>query len=316
MLDRKSILWFLLISFVFSWILFIVPLFIGEVGSTTRQLSAVPAWAVAMWGPGLAAILVTRFVRKEPLRMLNLNRLGDKRTYLWAWLLPLGLAILTGLLTWAFGFGELDLEFSLIRDAMQAAPGGTAVPPALIVLAQIGISLTFAPLINTLFALGEELGWRGFLLPQLLPLGQWRAILISGVIWGIWHAPAVLQGLNYPGMPVLGVLLMVIFTILLSAIFSWLYLRTGSPWAPALGHGALNAIAGLPVLFLSGVDITYAGTLASPVGWISLALFVGWLAWTRRLPLADPATWIPWSEEPGEYPDSSAVNTETAAPED
>jgi membrane protease YdiL (CAAX protease family) len=296
MIDRKSLLWFLAISFSLSWILFLVPLFFGEAGSTTRQLITTSSWAVAMWGPGLAAILVTRFVRKEPLRTLNLNRLGDKRTYLWAWLLPFGLAIAAGLLTWAFGLGELDLEFTAIREAMQAAPGGAAVPPAVVVLAQIGIALTFAPLFNTLFALGEELGWRGFLLPQLLPLGQWKAILISGVIWGIWHAPAVLQGLNYPGQPVLGVFFMIIFTVLLSAVFSWLYLRTGSPWAPALGHGALNAIAGLPILFLSGVNITYAGTIASPVGWVPLALFVGWLAWTKRLPVAAPPEWIPGNE--------------------
>ena len=70
------------------------------------------------------------------------------------------------------------------------------------------ISSVAAPLINTLLALGEELGWRGLLLPELLPLGQRRAILLSGVIWGFWHAPVILQGHNYPSQPVLGVFLM------------------------------------------------------------------------------------------------------------
>jgi membrane protease YdiL (CAAX protease family) len=135
------------------------------------------------------------------------------------------------------------------------------------------------------FALGEELGWRGFLLPRLLPLGQWRAILLSGAIWGIWHAPAILQGHNYPGRPVAGVFMMIVFCVLLGAIFSWLYLRTRSPWAPALAHGSINAIAGLPILFMTGVDISIGGTVASIIGWSPLSLFVAWLVWTHRLPV-------------------------------
>ena len=147
------------------------------------------------------------------------------------------------------------------------------------------ISSVAAPLINTLLALGEELGWRGLLLPELLPLGQWRAILLSGVIWGFWHAPVILQGHNYPSQPVLGVFLMVVFAVLVGAFFGWLYLRTRSPWAPALAHGSLNASAGLPLLFLTGVDIPLGGTLASLIGWIPLALFVAWLVSTNRLPV-------------------------------
>ena len=78
---------------------------------------------------------------------------------------------------------------------------------------------------------------------------------------------------------------MVVFTMLVGAFFSWLYLRTRSPWAPALAHGSLNATAGLPLLFLTGVDITVGGTLASLIGWIPLALFIAWLAWSNRLPV-------------------------------
>jgi len=206
-------------------------------------------------------------------------------------LLPIGLAIATGIFSYLFSPDKLDLSFPAFAQAMAAAPGGAAVPTGLIVAAQIAISFTLAPLLNTVFALGEELGWRGFLLPSLLPIGQWRAILVSGLIWGLWHAPAILQGHNYPSQPVLGIVMMMVFTVLLGAILSWLYLLTGSPWAPALGHGTINAVAGLPVLFLTGINITYTGTLASPVGWIPLALFVGWLAWTHRLPVAKPYGW-------------------------
>jgi membrane protease YdiL (CAAX protease family) len=284
---NKPLIWFLLIAFGLAWVLFVIPTRFGAPGTTTRQTVTLLFWSAAMWAPGLAAIIATRYVAGEPLSSLNLRRLGERRAYLWAWLLPPLLAIAAGLLTWLLGAGTLDLSFTAIREAMAQAPGGESVPPALVVGLQILAAFTLGPLFNTIFALGEELGWRGFLLPRLLSLGQWRAILISGAIWGIWHAPAILQGHNYPTRPVAGVFMMVVFCVLVGAIFSWLYLRTGSPWAPALAHGSLNASAGLPFLFLTGIDPSIGGTLTSLIGWIPLALFVAWLVWSGRLPVSE-----------------------------
>lgn len=286
-INRNGLTWYLILAFALAWILFILPVPFGAPNSSLRQSISLVSWSLAMWAPGLAAILVTRFVKKEKIESLNLRQLGDRKAYLWAWLLPALLVVIAGLLTWLLGAGTLDLSFSAIREAMAQAPGADLVPPTGVVVIQILFSLTLAPLINTFLALGEELGWRGFLLPELLPLGQWRAILLSGVIWGFWHAPTILQGHNYPNNPVLGVLLMVVFSVLVGAFFSWIYLRTRSPWAPALAHGSLNATAGLPLLFLTGVNMTIGGTLASLIGWIPLALLVGWLIWSRRLPV-DP----------------------------
>lgn len=287
--NRKAISWFLLIAFGLAWVLFLLPLAFGPPGSTLRQTVTLVCWSLAMWAPGLGAILATRYAAGEPLSRLNLRRLGEWRAYLWAWLLPPVLAAFAGLFTWLLGAGQLDTEFSMIREALPQVEGQT-IPVGLFVAIQTLAALTFGPLVNTILALGEELGWRGFLLPKLLPLGQWRAILLSGAIWGIWHAPAILQGHNYPTRPVAGVFMMIVFTVLLGAIFSWLYLWTRSPWAPALAHGSINASAGMPVLFLKGVDISIGGTIASVIGWIPLALFVGWLVWTRRLPVEESGT--------------------------
>jgi membrane protease YdiL (CAAX protease family) len=239
-----------------------------------------------MWGPGIAAIITTVFVMKQPFKSLHLNMLGLKRFYLWAWFLPIVLTIVGGLFTLFFGIVKLDLNFTAIRDAMASAPGAETIPTWVIVAAQMLLALTLAPFINVLFALGEELGWRGFLLPHLMPLGQYKAILISGIIWGIWHAPAIAQGLNYPGYSIAGIFMMIVFTVLLGTIFSWLYLNTKSPWAPALAHGSVNAVAGLPVLFFQpGFNIAFGGTIAAPTGWLAMVLFIMWLVWTKRLPV-------------------------------
>jgi membrane protease YdiL (CAAX protease family) len=291
MINRKALFFYLLLSFILAWIFFLLPLAFGEAGSQSRQIATTMLFSMAMWVPGISAIVVTIFIKREQFSSLNLNHLGPKRYYLWAWLLFPVLSVLTGILTLVFGAGQLDLEFSMIKQTALQMPGAEQVAPGLIAAGQILAAITLAPLINTLFALGEELGWRGFLLPELLPLGQWKAVLVSGVIWGLWHAPAIWQGLNYPSVsPWLGILMMVVFTVLTGTILSWLYLETRSPWAPALGHGALNAVASLPMLFLVGVDISVGGTIASVIGWLSLALFVVWLFLTRRFPVQYPSS--------------------------
>ena len=93
-------------------------------------------------GPGghrgtVAPQVVTRFVAGQSLGALNLRRLGPKRPYLWAWLLPPALAIVTGLFTLALGAGRLDLEFTAIREAMAQAPGGERVPSEMVVAIQV-----------------------------------------------------------------------------------------------------------------------------------------------------------------------------------
>ena len=286
MLDKKALAWFLIITFVISWPLFLVPLLFQNLDPTSAQLATQGLWALARWGPGIAAIVTTLAVQKKTFHSLNLNRLGPKRYYLWAWFLPPLLVIVGGLLSLVFGLVELDMNFTMIRDALASAPGGDAIPAYAVVAIQIAFAVLLAPFINVLFALGEELGWRGWLLPSLMPLGQWKAILISGAIWGVWHAPAVVQGLNYPGYPVAGVFMMIVFCALLGTIFSWLYLNTKSPWVAALAHGAINATAGIPVLFLlPGFNMAFAGTIATPIAWIGMAFFIGWLMLSKQLPV-------------------------------
>jgi membrane protease YdiL (CAAX protease family) len=286
MIERKPLIWFLVSTFVFSWIFFLVPLSLTHQDPQTRQSATVGLWALGMWGPGLSALLATRLIARQPLRSLRLHTLGPKRFYLWAWFLPVCLSIAGGIFTVLLGVAEFDPDFGLIRASIANAVGGMGIDPRLVILVQVAFVLFLAPFINLLFAMGEELGWRGFLLPRLLPIGQWKAILITSVIWGVWHAPAILQGLNYPGYPIPGLFMMIVFTTLLGIILAWLYLNTRSPWVAALGHGAVNAAAGLPVLFFKpGFNLAFGGSLATFPAWIGMGIFILWLVATRRLPV-------------------------------
>ena len=204
MTQKRNVTWFLVLTLAISWPLFLLPLVLPG--------SAIVAWMLAMFAPGLSAIIVTRYVAREPLSTLNLRRLGPKRFYLWAWLLPPLLAVVTLGVTVTLGIGELDTSFSAISAALPAE--AAAVPVWLIVLGQVVAAVVLAPLINVVLgSMGEELGWRGFLLPRLLEIGKWRAVLLSSLIWGLWHAPVILQGHNYPQNPALGVLLMTVWCV-------------------------------------------------------------------------------------------------------
>ena len=223
---KGAVIVFLAVAFIPAWILFLLPVFLRMAGIEETATVELVAWSAAMWMPGLGAIIATMLGEKKELKTLGLGKLGKKKIYLWAWLVPILAVLVTGVVSWLFGWGKFDPTFQLIRQAVEGLPDVPETALPLLLTAQIAAALTVAPLFNTLFALGEELGWRGYLLPKLLPLGQIPAMLISGVIWGIWHAPAILQGHNYPENPVLGVGMMIVFTVLLGIIFSWLYLKT------------------------------------------------------------------------------------------
>ena len=119
------------------------------------------------------------------------------------------------------------------------------VRPSSLALIQILASLTYAPFLNSFFALGEEIGWRGYLYPALrerFSIVQTHVLL--GLIWSLWHLPINLQGYNYGlsyfAYPVLGVVAMFLFCFSLGILLSWLLAKTGSIWASALFHGEIG----------------------------------------------------------------------------
>jgi len=127
--------------------------------------------------------------------------------------------------------------------------------------------------INAIAGFGEELGWRGFLLKQFSNMSFLKASLVIGFIWGIWHAPLILMGHNYPHHPQIGVLMMVVWCILLTPIFIYITLKAKSVIAASILHGTLNGVAGISIMFIKGGnDITVGITGLS--GFIALAVII------------------------------------------
>jgi uncharacterized protein len=100
-------------------------------------------------------------------------------------------------------------------------------------------TVLIGPFLGLVLAFGEEYGWRGYLQSELVKIGRIKGILVLGIIWGLWHAPLILMGYNYPGYPLLGVILMTCYTIGLAYFLGYAVLKTGSIWLAAYLH-ALN----------------------------------------------------------------------------
>nr|WP_321236217.1 CPBP family intramembrane glutamic endopeptidase [uncultured Psychroserpens sp.] len=99
-------------------------------------------------------------------------------------------------------------------------------------------------LIMSLLAIGEEIGWRGFLQKKLLEKNSlFASLTFLGLLWGFWHFPLVINGFNYPEYPVLGAFLILpLTTVFISYFFGWLTINSKSVWPAVIAHGALNSV--------------------------------------------------------------------------
>jgi membrane protease YdiL (CAAX protease family) len=296
-LDLKGIGWFLVIAYGIAWAL-ALPIWLDGRGLESPWAALILAMNFA---PAIATFVVVRWI--HPLhnaRRATGLRFGAPGTrwglyWLFGWLAFVAFSVAAPFVGALFGLFPMDLaDFSGYREALESTAGGQeilALAPirtlALVVLLTLPLQ---APLL-TPFTFGEVWGWRGYLLPQLVPLGQWPALLISGAVWGLWHAPIILLGFNYPLHPVLGVFLMTIFCTIIGTILGWTRLATGSVWPAVLGHAGMNSsqvLGGVAVLTLAGAEYDTAHVfITGRTGWILPLLFIAFLVVAHRLPVRD-----------------------------
>ncbi|MFE8604738.1 CPBP family intramembrane glutamic endopeptidase [Archangium violaceum] len=299
-LDTRGVAAFVAIAYGFSW-LCVLGFVLGFGTEPEKSPGAFKAIAaLSMFGPTVATLLVSRWV--SPLPSLKRDTglgLGQHRWrfFLLAWLgtpvVVLGALLLSALFyPQAMDLAGLSSVRALIEQLPPAAVEklGKLAEPRVFLALQVVQGVLLGPLLNVPFIFGEEWGWRGYLLPRLLPLGQWRALVLSGVIWGLWHAPLILLGYNYPQHPVLGILLFTVVCVLLGILLGWMRLATGGIWSSVIAHGSLNAVG--PVVMLLGhagspPDTALVGITGWP-GWLLLAALVGVLVLTRQLPVRPP----------------------------
>jgi membrane protease YdiL (CAAX protease family) len=107
----------------------------------------------------------------------------------------------------------------------------------------IVVAATIVTIYSVRTAAGEEIGWRGYMLTRLIDAGLPKPILVSGLIWGLWHVPLILGGVYLVGPPpLLAAVLWMVTATAFSFVFARLRLETGSVWPAITLHSAWNAI--------------------------------------------------------------------------
>jgi membrane protease YdiL (CAAX protease family) len=244
--------------------------------------------------PALANI-ITRLITKEGWGQLwlrpNLRR--GWRFYLAAWFLPL-VAVAVGAATYYLLYPQtFDASLAAVQTLFASAPAGTAANPWPAFLFLILQSAIVAVPINALVSMGEEFGWRAYLLQKLMArftgAGQpgdpaqasaaaaRKASLLVGLVWGVWHWPLIFMSISIdPTTPLLYPLIYLLSTCAMSVLLCWVTLRSGSAWPAAVGHGAINAFSGLAALTMKGPANMLlgpmTGSLIGSAGFFLLAL--------------------------------------------
>jgi membrane protease YdiL (CAAX protease family) len=255
---------FIVLTCLVSWAVAGIAIFLGlrEAQGFTYTIFGM----AYMLLPATCAIILQKIHKEKLFRNLNISfRLNW--WFLVAGLVPivfaftaLGISLLFPNVSFSSSYEGL-LSSLPAEQAELAAERLSQFPPIVFLLIQLVQALIVGYTINAVFAFGEELSWRGYLLKTLQNKKLLPASLIIGSVWGLWHFPLILIGHNYPQHPVIGVGMMIIFCILLSPMMIYIVIKSKSVITAAIFHGNINAIAGIGLLYLvGGNDLTNGST--------------------------------------------------------
>lgn len=277
---KKRLAWFLALTFVITWIVFMLIPFNGLPYGKGASIYIVMA---GMFVPALCSIL-TRLITREGFGNMYLHPhfKGHMKEYLLIYFGPTALIFLSGALYFLLFPESFDRGFTLL-EAMAASSGRTGITAYNVLLIFVLQVIFIGPIINIIPTLGEELGWRAYLLPKLrLLMSDRAALVITGIIWGLWHTPVIVMGHNYgtgyTGYPYLGVLAMIMFCVWLGIIEGYISIKLESVIPAAMIHSSINAGAGLPVLLAKSGYNPFIGPAANGIigglPFIVLAVFL------------------------------------------
>lgn len=290
-LENSDVEWrrvglFVLFTFGISWSVAAVIYATGGIGAESPEVFAgIRLWYVLtptayMFAPAAANVL-TRLATGEGRESLSL-RPHFRRNWRWwivAWVAPPLLVYLGAMLFFTIFPQFLGVATSILNEALSVTADQTGgFSPQELVLVTAVAALTINTAVNCVATFGEEFGWRAYLLPKLLDLGGRQAVLLTGVIWGVWHWPLIWMGYNYPGRPVLGSLAMVYFTVVAGVFLGWVTLRGKSVWPAVIGHAAINANAGIVLLLARNDPSRLLGpSMTGVIGSLPLLVLALWL---------------------------------------
>ncbi len=235
-IDRKGIIWFLTLTFFPTIILSLIFNRIQENIIDSVFIYQGIFSLIVMLFSGISALIVKKFITTENLKD-PLTKFGSWKPYFQVSLLIPLLYIIIYAITGLLYQSDFTLKTFLIQTEIEELPFN----PSLVLLVIFILTVVFIPIINFIPAFGEEFGWRGYFLPKLLPLGREKALIISGLIWGLWHLPFVLllNSGNYPDK-IAGCLVFIVLITVLGIYIGALALDNKSILLASYVHSVFN----------------------------------------------------------------------------
>jgi membrane protease YdiL (CAAX protease family) len=231
--QARKIITFLLITFVLTSIFELLILFFAPnpLGKEYYVLGIV-------WSPGIAA-LITSYLYDKNVAEFGWGW-GTFRYYRWSYVTPLLYCSVAYLVIWSLGLGSF---FNI--DSVQGIAnnfGWQALPSGIVIALYVIFSGSLGMLQGCLPAPGEEIGWRGFLVPELAKTTTFlNTALISGVAWAFWHYPVIIFGGYNGGTSVWSSALCFTLAVIgISFPMAWLRLKSGSLWTGMVFHASDN----------------------------------------------------------------------------
>jgi len=261
-------IFYILLLLIVSYTVEIIIIYQG--GMESEQVGILPI--ILMFLPTVFALL-SLYLSGKGWGYIDWKIKPNKLQYLiYGAFIPASTALLSVFLISYFGWGKpsyffyADGAMHINRGPFVLGAGQQHV--AYFLLNYFLTALVFSA-VNGLAALGEEIGWRGYLQKILVSkYGVWKGVLIVGLVWGFWHFPIIVSGYNYPRTPVLGAFLFFPLTAIFGSFFlGWLTINARSVWPAVIAHGSVNTFFGYIV---SGMDF---GTESLPADLLVIAVW-------------------------------------------
>jgi len=278
---QKKIWTYLLLTFGLSSIFYYLMIAAGSI----RAAGGLYVLGI-MWCPGVSALITQLFFEKS-LKGLGWGW-GKTRYQVLSYVIPVAYALVAYGIVWLTGLGGFySREFV---DKMAGQLGMAGASPGVVMMVFVAFVATVGMIRSCIGAMGEEIGWRGFLVPQLAKVTTFtRTAVLSGVIWSLWHYPLIIFGDYNKGAPVwYSTLCFTVMVVGISFLFAWMRLKSGSLWTGMFLHASHNLfIQGIftPLTFDTGNTKYFIDEFGAALAIISVV--VAFMVWKKRSQLPD-----------------------------
>ncbi|MBQ2901725.1 MAG: CPBP family intramembrane metalloprotease [Agathobacter sp.] len=281
-MSKKRCIIFLALTFVLTWVYCLAFVYPYVETSSAEELSMLQLRiAATMFIPAIC-VVITRLLTKEGFQnhMIKPNLKGNIKTYLLAYFGPSVLTLFGGVVFFLIFPNQFDINCGYLLKSYEALGVDLKtmpMPANMLMLSQGITAILFGPIVNFVTCFGEEWAWRGYMVPKMAEnMKTVPMLLVSGVIWGLWHAPLTIVGHNYGmgywGYPFTGILAMCLFCTMIGIFMSYITLKTKSCIPAVLAHGAINAFASIGIYFTKDGGNVFVGP--APTGVVGMIGFI------------------------------------------